>query len=268
MCQFPEIFFIHLWTKSAIRSKVYIVVQNNISTTTHPPDLEKTMLNQQIRETIQHFRENLPADLNGLIEQGAGEISALDIIERAKKAGDVMPDFTLKNQLGDTRSLAEYRAKGPLVVTFYRGVWCPYCNLQLKAYADRRKEIEAVGAMLVAITPEQPGAVDILRNSGAPADVIDMAVEDVPFDVLHDANSEVAESLGLVFQLPESHRTLLSSLGVDLEALTGSASYTFPDPATYVVKSSGEIAWAFVPNNYRKRAEVDQILNALSKAAS
>jgi len=226
------------------------------------------MLNQQIRETIQYFRENIPADLSALIEQGAGEISALDIIERAKKAGDQMPGFALKNQHGDARSLGDYRAKGPVVVTFYRGVWCPYCNLQLKAYADGYKAIQGAGATLVAITPERPGAVDILRNSGAPQDVIDMAVEHVPFDVLHDADSSVAESLGLIFELPESHRTLLSSLGVDLEALTGNSAYTFPDPATYVVKPSGEIAWAFVPNNYRKRAEVEQILDAVARAKS
>jgi len=149
------------------------------------------MLNQQIRETIKFFRENLPSDLNALIEQGAGEISALDIVERAKKAGDQMPDFVLRNQHGDSCSLGEYLAKGPLVVTFYRGVWCPYCNLQLKAYADRYSDIQAAGATLVAITPERPEAVNILRDSGAPQDVIDMAVEKVPFDVLHDAGSTV-----------------------------------------------------------------------------
>jgi len=226
------------------------------------------MLNQQIRETIQFFRKNLPTDFSALIEQGAGEISALDIIERAKKAGDQIPGFVLKNQHGAPCSLAEYRAKGPLVITFYRGVWCPYCNLQLKAYADRYKDIQAAGATLVAITPERPGAVNILRDSGAPQDVINMAIEHVPFDVLHDADNTVAESLGLIFELPESHRTLLSSLGVDLEELTGSSTYTFPDPATYVVKPSGEIVWAFVPNNYRKRAEVDHILDAVTEAKS
>lgn len=224
------------------------------------------MLNQKIRETIQYFRDNIPAEFNALIEQGAGEISALDIIERAKKAGDMMPNFDLTNQYGDPRSLGGYRAKGPVVVTFYRGVWCPYCNLQLKAYADRYDEIRAAGATLVAITPERPGAIDTLRKSGAPQDVIDMAVSEVPFDVLYDPGSKVAESLGLIFQLPESHRTLLKALSVDLEALTGSDAYTFPDPATYVVKPSGEIQWAFVPNNYRKRAEVDQILEALENA--
>jgi peroxiredoxin len=226
------------------------------------------MLNQKIRDTIAQFREALPADLSALIEQGAGEISALDVIERARTVGDAAPAFALSNQRGEQRRLADYLARGPLVVTFYRGVWCPYCNLQLKEYGDHLKEIEGAGATLVAITPEKPNALEILVGSGAPQDVLAMAVKDVPFDVLHDPGSRVAEAFGLVFELPESHRRLLSMLNVDVTALNGDASFTFPDPATYVLKPSGEIAWAFVPNNYRRRAEVAQIIEALRVASS
>ncbi len=222
------------------------------------------MLNQKIRETIQNFRESLPAELSTLIEQGAGEISALDIIERARKTGDLAPDFTLNNQAGESRRLSDYLATGPLVLTFYRGAWCPYCNLQLKEYDDHLAEITATGATLVAITPEKPGALDILAGTGAPREVVDMAVKQVAFDVLHDPDNAVARSWGVVFELPESHRQLLRSLGVDIEALNGNGSWTFPDPATYVIKPTGEISWAFVPNNYRKRAEVEQILTALN----
>ena len=221
------------------------------------------MLNQKIRQTIQMFREGLPPDLAALIEQGAGEISAFDIVERALRTGDKIPDFTLKTQSGEEKRLLDYLADGPLVLTFYRGIWCPYCNLQLKEYDDRLKEIRSAGATLVAVTPEKPNAFDILAKSDAPRDVVDMAVKSVGFDVLHDANSSVAKAFGLVFELPESHRNLLAQLQVDIEALNGDSSFTFPDPATYVIDKSGKIAWAFVPNNYRKRAEVDDILGAV-----
>ena len=221
------------------------------------------MLNQRIRDTIQKFREQLPPDLTALIEQGAGEISALDIIERALKPGDKAPAFSLKNQNGEQKKLSDYLARGPVVLTFYRGAWCPFCNLQLKEYNDRLDEITGAGATLVAITPEKPGALDILAESGVRQDVIDMAVANVGFDVLHDAGNRVAETFGLVFDLPESHRQLLGMLQVDVEKLNGDTSYTFPDPATYVIDTSGRITLAFVPNNYRKRAEVDQILDAL-----
>lgn len=226
------------------------------------------MLNQKIRNTIMQFRATLPAELSALIEQGAGEISALDVIERARKAGDKAPDFALSNQRGEQKRLADYLAQGPLVLTFYRGVWCPYCNLQLREYSDHIGEFEAAGATLVAITPERPNAYDILVQTGAHQDVLDMAVRDVPFDVLHDPGSRIAEAFGLVFELPESHRRLLSMLNVDVTALNGDSSFTFPDPATYVIRPSGEIGWAFVPNNYRRRAEVAQVVQALRLISS
>ncbi len=221
------------------------------------------MLNQQIREVIQQLRSALPAELNTLIEQGAGEISALDIIGNALKAGDKAPSFERLNQRGETRNLQAYLIEGPIVLTFYRGVWCPYCNLQLKAYGDRLAEIEAAGAKLVAISPEKSDAIKILEKSDAPQNIIDMAVTDVPFDVLHDEGNNLGAAYGLEFELPESHKTLLEAFNVDLEALTGSDRYTFPDPATYIIGTDGLIKWAFVPNNYRKRAEVDDILQAL-----
>lgn len=225
------------------------------------------MLNEKIRNTIAQFRGALPAELSALIEQGAGEISALDIIERACRAGDPAPEFILRSQRGDEVRLADYLSRGPVVLTFYRGLWCPYCNLQLKEYGDHLMEIREEGGTLVAITPEKPDAWDILAKSGVPQDVLDMAVRDVPFDVLHDPGNRVAAAFGLVFDLPESHRRLLSMLNVDVAALNGDSSFTFPDPATYVIAPSGVIAWAFVPNNYRKRAEVSQIVAALRATA-
>lgn len=226
------------------------------------------MLNQQIRATIQQFRETMPAELTALIEQGAGEISALDIVEKAKRPGDKMPDFNLQNQHGEIRQLADYLSQGVLVVSFYRGIWCPYCNLQLRAYAERLAEIEAAGARLVAFSPERPGALEILKASGAASELTELAVSDVPFDVLHDADNQVAGALGLVFELPQSHQDLLRAFKIDIEVLNGNNQFTFPDPATYVIKPNGEISWAFVPNNYRKRAEVDAILDAVRVAQS
>ena len=227
-----------------------------------------TNLNQQIRDTIQMFREALPQEVGALIEQGAGEISALDIVENALKKGDEAPAFDLKKYGGGTGTLAGYLEEGPLVVTFYRGVWCPYCNLQLKEYEDRLSEITALGANLVAITPEKPGALETLAANDAPQEVIDGAVSSVSFDVLHDADNKIAKQFGLVFDLPDAHRTVLEQTGVDLLAMTGNDNFALADPATYVIAPDGKIFWAFIPNNYRKRAEVDDIKRALRELNS
>lgn len=226
-----------------------------------------TTLNSQIRNLIGTLRDTLPAELNNLLEQGAGEISALDIVERALKVGDMIPAFELDRYGGGRARALDYLETGPLVITFYRGVWCPYCNLQLKAYNDHLSEITGRGATLVAITPEKPGVLDALKQTGAPEEVIAGAVTEVDFDVLHDAGSAVSEDFGLVFELPESHRAALAQFGVSIEALTGNSSFTFADPATYVVAPDGRIEFAFVPNNYRKRAEVSQITAALDRMA-
>lgn len=221
------------------------------------------MLNQKIRLTIQSFRTQLPADLSALLEQGAGEISALDINERSRKVGDKAPEFDLENQYGERRRLPNYLQEGPLVITFYRGVWCPYSDLQLREYDSRLEEFKAAGARLVAITPEKTNVLDTLAAGGASSEVVDIAPKQVGFDVLHDPGCRVAEEYGLVSPLPETHRQLLDMLGVDIQELNGDSAFTFPDPVTYVIDQTGKVSWAFVPETVQKHAMVDQILLAL-----
>lgn len=225
-------------------------------------------LNKQIRSTIQLFRQTLPPDLSSLIEQGAGEISALDIIENALKAGDRAPDFALKTHKGKSRSLSDYLKQGPLVLTFYRGAWCPYCNLQLAAYRSRLADIKASGATLVAVTPEQAEGAAVFLESEAPQDAKDSIVTNLDFDVLHDKNNQLARKYGLSFELPEAHKKLFELMKFDIEKATGDNSYAFPDPATYIIATDGTIQWAFVPNNYRKRAEPDEIIKQLTSLKS
>lgn len=221
-------------------------------------------LNSEIQNLISTFRNTLPPELSGLIEQGAGEISALPIIENALKEGDMAPDFSLKNYNGMTRSLDDYLKIGPLVLTFYRGLWCPYCNLQLAAYNARYSEIKALGASLVAISSEGPQGYDVLKESNLPKEAIDTVTRAPDFDVLHDVNTEIARKFNLAFTLPESHRQLLAAFNMDVEKANGDNTYAFADPATYIIGQDGIIKWAFVPNNYRKRAEADAILTQLS----
>lgn len=222
-------------------------------------------LNAQIQQTIQTFRKNLPEELNSLIEQGAGEISALSIVENALKVGDKAPDFTLKNYNGEERSLSNYLQNGPLVLTFYRGLWCPYCNLQLAAYNARLDEIVAKGATLVAISPEGPDGLEVVQNSEMPPEAKDTVVAAPNFDVLHDASNTLGKAYGITFEFPESHKKLLELLKVDIEKANGDDTFTFSDPATYIIGTDGTLKWAFVPNNYRKRAEVDAILEQLNQ---
>ncbi len=222
-------------------------------------------LNGQIQNLIHNFRETLPPELTAILEQGAGEISAMPIVENALNIGEKAPAFTLKNYNGDVRNLHDYLSKGPLVLTFYRGLWCPYCNLQLAAYNARLNDIKALGANLVAVSPEGVEGLDVVQNSNMPQEAKDTVVSAPDFDVLHDAGSTLAKQYGLTFTLPEAHKKLLAMMNVDLEKANGDDAYSFADPATYIIGRDGMIKWAFIPNNYRKRAEPDAIIEKIKK---
>ena len=221
------------------------------------------LLHEQIQQTIGALRTSLPAELNTLIEQGAGEISALQIVENALKIGDQAPNFSLKNYNGEEKTLGDYLKEGPLVLTFYRGLWCPYCNLQLASYNERLEDIKAAGGNLVAISSSGKEGLDALNESEMPEEAKATVISDPDFDVLHDAGTQLGAAFGLTFELPDSHKHLLEMMQLDVEKANGSNSYVFSDPATYIIDTDGLIKWAFVPNNYRKRAEADDIINAL-----
>jgi peroxiredoxin len=222
-------------------------------------------LNDEIQNLVKAFRTSFSSELNALVEQGAGEISAMPIVENALKAGDRAPDFSLRNHDGELWSLVDYLKAGPLVLTFYRGLWCPYCNLQLNAYNKGYADIKALGANLVAISSEGPDGAEAIKDSNLPQETKDTINSAPDFDVLHDANTEVAKQFGVAFVLPETHQQLLHTFNVNVEKANGDNTYAFADPATYIIGQDGVIAWAYIPNNYRKRAEVSEILKQLGR---
>ena len=211
-------------------------------------------LGTQIRETVNNFRETFPDALNQLVEQGAGEISAMDIVENALKLGNLAPNFSLSDRHNKSFTQTNLLQQGPLVITFYRGAWCPYCNLQLAAYNSILNEIRSLGANLVAVTPERPDAVEAFLACDVPQEAKNSVIKDPDFPVLQDFNNQLARQYGLVFELPDAHKKRFE-LNLDIEKLNGESRYSLPDPATYIIDQTGVIRWAFVPNNYRKRAE-------------
>jgi len=179
------------------------------------------------------------------------------IVESAPQTGDGLEDFNLPNHLGKMQSLAALREHGPVVVTFYRGGWCPYCNLELRAYQAVLPQINAAGATLVAITPELPDAS--LSTS---------AKNELEFEILTDANADYTRKLGLVFTLPERLRPIYQGLGIQIEQHNGRGQFDLPLAATFVVDTDGTITSAFVDADYTSRAEpthVVEILQSLVK---
>jgi len=151
-------------------------------------------------------------------------------------------------------SSRELLARGPVVLSFYRGDWCPYCNLELKALQERVAEIEALGARLVAVSPQTPDATTdtATRNK-------------LTFEVLSDTGNTVAKSFGLDFELAEELRPIYKNWGADLEKLNGEPPFSLPMAATYVIGCDGTIIESFVDTDYTERMEPQAIVDALKR---
>ena len=175
----------------------------------------------------------------------------------ALQVGDRAPDFELPDAAGGTVRLSERLADGPVVLTFYRGAWCPYCNTQLRDYQEALDRIRAAGASLVAVSPQTPdGSMSMQQKN------------DLRFAVLSDVGNEVSRDYGLVFQVDRETRQRYQAVGIDLDSINGTSTWELPVPATYVVRPDGTIAYAFVEADYTRRASARQVLDALAELAA
>jgi peroxiredoxin len=190
----------------------------------------------------------LAAEVENVVRTGAGS--------KALKVGDRAPDFTLPDATRRSISLASLRAAGPVVVTFYRGQWCPYCDLQLRAYQEALPRIRGLGATLVAISPQTPD--ESLSTAGK---------RKLEFHVLSDTGNEVARRWGLVWKVGTSLDSLHKAFGVDLAKSNGDTSNELPVPATFVVELSGRIAFAHYDPDWRVRLEPAALVSALEEMA-
>lgn len=190
-----------------------------------------------------------PEDIKNILLDDLEKLSESGLIEAAPKAGGKLKDFTLPNHRGEKSSLASLREKGPVIVTFYRGGWCPYCNLELHAYQAVLQDIKAAGATLVAITPELPD--ESLTTSERHA---------LEFEVLTDENSDFAREIGLVFTIDEKVRPIYESFGINIEKHNGKGQFDVPFAATFVVDVDGTVTYAFVEADYTLRADPVDVL--------
>ena len=177
---------------------------------------------------------------------------ATGIAARAKRAGDLAPDATLPDGAGRPVRLSDVWRKGPLVLVFYRGGWCGYCSLQLRAWHQRAGDLARLGATLLAISPQTPD--HSMRTA-----------EDnqFTFTVLSDSNLDAANGFELAFTLPPELVSFYGSVGTDIPVLNGNGLWVLPVPATYVIDEEGRIRFAHIEEDIRKRAEPADVLRVI-----
>ena len=208
------------------------------------------MFLNSILAALRRSRET--AEIKAAYDEFLGRLDAVQVAAQACKPGDPMPDFLLPSAEGHLVDARELLADGPLVVTFFRGGWCPYCSATLDALEAVLPELSRAGGTLVAMTPETGGRATAMKLGHG-----------LHYEVLVDVDLSVAMAFGVVFMVPPLYVELLRRRGIDLAERNGNPAWLLPVPATFLVGQDGIVAQSWVNADFTQRAEPSEILRAL-----
>lgn len=213
-----------------------------------------TTLEQKIRDYDEIKKNKVPSDVLAVMEGATEKLRNSGLEDKALAVGEQIPDFSLLDQHGVVRNLSYYLVKGPIVLNVYRGGWCPYCNLEMRALNAVLPELHHRGANLVGLTPETPEtAQDTLTAN------------ELDITVLSDKGNRISAELGLVFELPDELKPIYENLGIDIPASNGDDSFTLPVPATYIVGKDRVVLYRFINVDYTRRVEPALLVAELDK---
>jgi peroxiredoxin len=230
--------------------------------------MTKTALDTEINDMLTPYIDQAQALTSAFLEQLPEDdrdalLTAFQVYLQNSRDGnqaiheaDKAPDFTLPNHLGNDVSLGNELAHGPVVLNFYRGGWCPYCNLEFHALQTILPDIQALGAQLIGISPETP---DASSNT--------VEAKGIQFTVLSDVGNKVARLYGLQTDVPEAIRPLYKQWGLDVNGANGDNSWELPLPATYIIDKCGTVKAAFINRDYTQRMEPNDVIRTLKAMA-
>ncbi len=210
-------------------------------------------LAQQLDELTTKLRSLVPAERLATLDRAAEELKKSGIVERALKVGEQAPLFELPDGDGMTWRSEELLRRGPLVIVFYRGRWCAYCNAQLAALQEVHQQIAAAGASLVAISPQTKKHSYMTRD-----------MHKLRFPVLSDAGNQVARKFGLVYRVPAELQAMYETIYTKLPGYNGEQSWELPLAATYIVRTDGIISFVRTDADWKQRPEPEEVLQVLN----
>lgn len=210
---------------------------------------------ESLKGLIQQLSEMLPEDKFAVFNHDAKQLGDTYTSPLKLNIGDKAPSFSLPNATGKTVSLDDLLQQGAVVLTFYRGAWCPYCNLELKTYQQILPQIKQTGANLVAVSPMTPDHSLQMKDSN-----------ELQFEVLSDVGNKVASRFTTVFKNPETSIQAMADLGYDFHSFYNDSTAEIPVPATFVIAQDGTIQFAGTAGgDYRERIEPQKILDVLAQ---
>lgn len=210
-------------------------------------------LTEQLERLAEGSAKRHPGDAQKIMKSAIDELIKASMLDNAFKTGKKVPKIILPNATGKLISIDDILLDNKVVLTFYRGGWCPYCNVELRALQEALPEIKRKGAKLIAISPETPD------NSLSTSEK-----NKLTFEVLSDANNKTAKSMNLIFELPKDLKELyFDKFKIDLDQSQGNTAWELPLAATYIIEQDGSISYHFVTEDYKLRADPLDILESL-----
>lgn len=197
-------------------------------------------------------RQGLGEEKRRTLEDHVRKLQLSGVGSSVVKVGSKAPNFSLPDHHGDQWELATALCSGPVVLKFYRGTWCPYCNIELRAYQLRLSEIRRRASAFVAVSPEKPDFAQAFLTK-----------EQIDFPVLSDFKNVVAHRFGLEFVVDEALQQLMKEFGISLPEQNGEDSWTLPVPGTFVISSGGQVVYSFAEPDFTLRADPEEVLAVL-----
>jgi peroxiredoxin len=224
------------------------------------PGVSVELMSDHLTKTLNQVRNELLAGLSDTDRDAyihlVDWLRTTDVASRALRVGDRAPDFLLPDAHGRLHSSEHLRGEGPLVVSFYRGGWCPFCNAELRALQAVKAEFDSLKANLVVLSPETRDLPRQLKRQ-----------LNLDLTMLADVDHGVAISYGVLFRVPEETKAHYSGLGYDFGQRHGSTEWMLPIPATFVIDEDGVVRGAFVEPDFTIRQEPSDILNNVRQLA-
>jgi peroxiredoxin len=212
-------------------------------------------MNDKLRDVADTIVSRRGESIRSLFEAQIAAAAEHLIGANLPKAGDIAPDFSLTATDGRSQTLEKALADGPVVLTFYRGSWCNFCNVALRLWQQALPEITAIGAKLYAIAPETPDVCSAFRSAAR-----------LDYELLSDTGHVASDAYGLSFELPALAREMLAGFGIDVGALNGNGEWSVPVTATFAIDRDKRIVFADCGSDYRRRADPEDVLRVLQRS--
>jgi peroxiredoxin len=200
--------------------------------------------------SLQCFAKSTPEERKALFQNATQKLKSTNIEDKVPKTGEQFPDLVINGE-----KISKLLNKGPVIITFYRGGWCPYCVKQLKDIQENLLKIKNNGALLIAISPEKKSEVEKTKRKN-----------NLDFTLISDSHNTLAKKLNLTFKVEPAVVDEYKSLGIDLVASQDNEDYELPMPATFVVDRNQKIIFSFADADYTKRASTEDIIMAVKQA--